>query len=260
MIKSNYIILVLLVVVAYGCKDDSSSTSNEVTGTLRGGVLLYNEHGDREIDNSGVLIQCEGLPFSTISDSSGKWELKNLPTRTYSLSFSKEGYSTWKRTSYGFIAGGIVYEGLTDLHKPPVFTFTFDALVMPTPATWDDALRAYKDNPGKAFGHTSKNTPGGSPTYIQFLVSRKPGINISDRTTYIMMWGQQNPNYWPKDSAVDIAYSIRYSDLSQFSHGDTLYFRGYPSLYLNSYYDIVTDKDILLGYGQGSNVLSGIMQ
>jgi len=259
--KSKYFIVVLLAVIAFGCKDSSTSASNEVTGTLRGTVQLVNENGLGEHNNSGVLIQCEDFPYSTYSDSSGRWELNDLPTRTYSLSFSKTGYSTWKNTSFGFIAGGIVNYGKTTLSKPPEFTFILDALTAPSKGVWDTSLNRFDDVPGTIYGHTSANNPGkGFTAAIVFIVSRKPVMDIYDESTYRAVGVSYSTNGGMQDSILNVELQVRYYNFPELKPGDTFYVQGYPANGSGSYYDIKTDKDILFGYGQGSNVLSAVMQ
>jgi hypothetical protein len=39
-----------------------------------------------------------------------------------------------------------------------------------------------------------------------------------------------------------------------------MYVQAYGYIYTEQYYDIATDKQIVTGYGKGSNVLSGIVK
>ncbi|HET9135860.1 MAG TPA: carboxypeptidase-like regulatory domain-containing protein [Candidatus Kapabacteria bacterium] len=252
--------VLLMGVIAYGCKDDSSSTSNEVTGTLRGYVALFNEHGRYESNFGGVLIQCEGLPYSTISDSTGKWELTNLPTRTYSISFSKAGYITYKRTSYGFIAGGIVeMSGASVLNKPIDFTIILDAVTMPSP---DTPGVTQVPHSGLAYCHTSMNTPG-NHARIQYAIlsGHTPNIDINDPSTYIYIGsGGEFYNTSINDSSANFQSILYYQYMNGYKPGETVYFRAFPFLILTTYHDVKTGTDIIDGYGQGSNVLSAVMQ
>jgi hypothetical protein len=113
--------------LVFGCKT-STTTSPEVTGDLKGTVSLYDSHFNLVSDKSGVLVQAEGTSFSGISDTGGNWIIHDLPTRTYSLSFSKSGYGTMKNTSFSFVGGGtVLYDGLNGnnqmtLSQPVTFT------------------------------------------------------------------------------------------------------------------------------------------
>src|SRR6266542_3964857 len=85
----------------FGCKNSQPSASLP-TGDLKGTVSLIDSHGREVADRSGVLIQAEGTSFQTISDNAVNWIIHDLPTQTYSISFSKSGYGTLKNTSYTY--------------------------------------------------------------------------------------------------------------------------------------------------------------
>src|SRR5256885_16188600 len=101
--KIQAILSFAFLVFLFGCKNSTPAASQEVTGELKGTVGLYNAHGMEISDRSGVLIQAEGTNFSAISDSAGNWSIHDLPSQTYSISFSKNGFGTVKNTSFPFL-------------------------------------------------------------------------------------------------------------------------------------------------------------
>lgn len=226
------------------------------TGTLRGGAGPYNEIQLRDAryrsleDKSGILVQCEGTSFSAITDSNGFWEINNLPTSTYSISFSKAGYSTFKNTSFQFIGGGIQqYKFSVILFQPITFSYTLDALTRPT----------LTNKSWYIFGHTSDNAPDSVNINILYILSHSPTIEIEEAASSASAFTDYlNTKLSTHDTSFSLKTPIQ-SGLDQFRYGDTVYVRAFPYLYTQSYYDVVSKKSIITGYGPGSNVLSAIV-
>jgi hypothetical protein len=77
-------------------------------GTLHGNARLY-DFGGYALDNSGITVQFEKTGYSTITEASGNWSMKGLPTGTYNITFSKEGYDSYRVYGFQFVGGGDVY-------------------------------------------------------------------------------------------------------------------------------------------------------
>jgi hypothetical protein len=252
--KIRYMIALVAVLAGSGCKSDSpSATSDALTGTFRGKVFLYTEQGGYAQNSSGVTVQIEGTPYSAITDSTGSWEIKNLPTRTCSISFSKLGYLTWKNTSYVFIGGGILSYGQVYLKPTTKYQVTLDAILLPA---------GY--NAGNIYGHVSPKLPSGVYLRVSYLASHKPTMNIDDSTTYSTITEAYN-YYTTWDTLGNFQSSLPSPGFNTgypapFTVGDTMYVQAYGYIYTEQYYDIATDKQIVTGYGKGSNVLSGIVK
>jgi len=103
--KIQLVIAALAVFSWVGCTDSSTnnSSSSNLTGDLTGGITLTDYRDQYKSDKSGVLVQLDCTSFSAITDTAGLWIIHNLPSKTYSLTFSKEGCSTWKDESYSFL-------------------------------------------------------------------------------------------------------------------------------------------------------------
>jgi hypothetical protein len=178
--KTNILLLTLLVAMLTGCSDDTPS-SQQLTGKLKGTVVLYDTHGNRVADRSGVLIQAEGTSYSTRTDAGGNWTLDNIPTQTYSLEFTKDGYAPYKNTSYSFVGGGTV------LYRDTVYL----SQLMPYTVVIDSVYAAYNDWPYYTYedlGYVSGHITGADIADIDKLnvavyISTTPTVYIPDVTT-----------------------------------------------------------------------------
>src|SRR2546421_435380 len=94
----------------FGCKVQEIVNSSGQTGDLTGRVKLSSANGYSP-DFGGVTIAVEGTSFSATSDSAGYWTIKDLPSGTYSVSFSKPSFDTWKNTAYQFVGGSVSWIG-----------------------------------------------------------------------------------------------------------------------------------------------------
>ena len=97
------VILVLLVFAACG----KNSPQNSVTvpdlilaannrGNITGTVLLYTNEGAVSADNSAVTVSIDNNNVSTKTGADGKWTLDSIPSGTYDITYSKEGYGSGK--------------------------------------------------------------------------------------------------------------------------------------------------------------------
>ena len=255
-----------LAMIITSCKDDDAtsgtSSGTQQTGTLRGKVSLYDARSRLVSDRSGVLVQFEGTPYSTVSDTGGNWSVSNLPTATYSISFSKPGYATFKNTSYSFIGGGIVrYNNgsVQYLYQPPQYTITIDAIIPPK-NVYSDSLKKMVQQNGYIYGHTSDNTPDSVSLQVLYVTSHKPNFDPNDPTSYTLLWGNQITSSSLSDSIINIALNNWPGEgvFTRFSSGDSIYIRAYPASG-SSYYDIKSDRTIIVGLGPSSNLLSAVI-
>lgn len=93
---------VVLLFICICCEDSIFYT--KPTGTITGYVdLMYQSSFE------GVKVTVDQVNKHAYSDSTGKWVIKNLPQGTYTFTFSKEGYGTYKYFGYNFVGGGDDY-------------------------------------------------------------------------------------------------------------------------------------------------------
>ncbi|WP_334055681.1 carboxypeptidase regulatory-like domain-containing protein [Polaribacter sp. P097] len=96
--KVNYLVLTLAILVGFtSCGGSDDSMTNPITsGNISGSVNLYDE-SVTQIDNNGMTVKVEGTSISTTTDIDGKFTLTDVPFGTYTLTYEKSGYGTFKR-------------------------------------------------------------------------------------------------------------------------------------------------------------------
>ena len=102
-----------------------SSTNAVGSGSMAGYVLVVDSNsigqsgiiGAATLNNSGAIVSIDGTSFSTLTDSTGRWDLKNVPAGTYNISFAKNGYALRKRIAYHFVGNGSDYLGHDTIYQ-----------------------------------------------------------------------------------------------------------------------------------------------
>jgi hypothetical protein len=94
--KKVYLILVLGLIWSCSNDNDEGGTTDPTSGNISGTVNLYDE-GTSQVDNSGMTVRVDGLSISATTDENGRFTLVDVPFGTYSLSYEKTGYGTFKR-------------------------------------------------------------------------------------------------------------------------------------------------------------------
>ena len=96
----SFTILGMLLFIVAGCMESRVNSTEDLPGSqFRGSVRLQAEDNSFEINKNLVLVRLEGTGFETLTDTAGKWTLNLVPQGTYTISYSKPGYSTAKRFS-----------------------------------------------------------------------------------------------------------------------------------------------------------------
>ena len=136
--KQTILSLAMLLGICFlaSCKSNSTNAPADLAGDLTGRVSLMDSKGNTVSDRSGVTVQAEGTAFSATTDTAGYWTITNLPGGTYSISFSKPTYNTWKNTAYQFVGGGLTWFGVNfpnngselTLIQSPTYTITLDSI------------------------------------------------------------------------------------------------------------------------------------
>ena len=261
--------LALVILLMVGCKTTEQITStnsgNLPTGTLFGYITPIDATAKILVDKSGTLVSVDGTSFSTLTDTSGKWVISNLPTSTYNLTVSRLGFNTMKYTSLIFVGGGTIkYPGSQSIGQSAKYTVGADAFIMPKIKT-DNAGNRSLQTAGTILSRLN-NIPGKASIFIRFIIGKSPNLDINDQNTYLIVSNSDNKYFETNiDTTVtfDIADQSSYWSnqvLSRFAPGETVYIRLYPAVYKTFlyYYDINQDKNIYVGLGEGSNVLSAI--
>ena len=104
-----------------GCMDSRVQSTNDLPGSqLRGSVRLLSEDNSFAINKSLVLVKLEGTGFETLTDTAGRWTLNLVPKGTYTIVYSKPGYTLAKR--FGIRSDGampVVLNQMTLVQNPP---------------------------------------------------------------------------------------------------------------------------------------------
>jgi len=97
-----------------------------LTGDAVGYVYLFDEFGNLLDDHSYVKITATGTrrQYETSTDSTGRFELKGLPTGTYELSFRKAGFGLLKQFGVKHLGGKPTLLANYFLFKMPAITIT----------------------------------------------------------------------------------------------------------------------------------------
>jgi hypothetical protein len=104
--------LILCIILFAGCSKNDCPVCSTKTGNIMGRVELHDEDVNLIGNNSGVTVTLKGTNYSSQTDSSGNWLLKDVPAGIYDVIFSKPGYDTLFVFGYQFIGNG------TDLCSP----------------------------------------------------------------------------------------------------------------------------------------------
>ena len=112
---------VLAGLVGIGCKGETGETGPEgpggpsgppgpnLTGSIRGFVYLKKEDGTFETIRNGVIARLEGTTIADTSDSTGRWRLDSVSSGSYTVAFSRTGYSTMKFPGTQIVGNGEYY-------------------------------------------------------------------------------------------------------------------------------------------------------
>ncbi|MBS1904107.1 MAG: hypothetical protein JSS75_10415 [Bacteroidetes bacterium] len=116
-----YLFLIVLAPLFFGtgCKDDDTTNSASLpTGTLKGRILLFDSLGSVSSDASGVVVSMEGTSLSATTDVNGVWIMSNVPTRTYTILYSRPGLVQTREPGFVFVGGDTLYHTNTTLWMP----------------------------------------------------------------------------------------------------------------------------------------------
>ncbi len=110
-IGSLFSIAVLLSVA--GCKSDCEPQSS--VGSIVGFVKLVSENQQPFADNGGAKVSIDNTSIFAITDSKGKYELKNVRAGTYDITVTKDGFGTYRQFSISY-AGGPAPGTIPNIH------------------------------------------------------------------------------------------------------------------------------------------------
>jgi len=184
--KLGKLIIILSVFFLVYC--ENSLFYSTPKGTLIGYANLMYQSNDE-----GVKVSFNNVDRHVFSDSTGKWTIYNLPQSTYTITFSKEGYGTYKYFGYGFIGGDDEYfsfDGNIDyvnLYKIPDYSIAYIDVEIDTFEYYNNqyyinisgALSEHADSDNKVFAFVgvSDNVSSEPDNYVY---SQSTNINQMD--------------------------------------------------------------------------------
>jgi hypothetical protein len=188
------------------------TAASVMTGTLKGGVTLFDQNLAPTTDGSGVTVTFEGSGYSTTTDSTGLWTMDGLPTGTYDITYSRQGYGSIRQFGFPFVGGGTEY--MTGWHwvLVPTTQVTISSI---DPVLAEERLQLSITPTVTATQQVH------SPVFI--MISRSASSSIDNRTG---AWTYEN------DIAVNSASTLNLSfdeirSAYGFQSGDTLYIKVY---------------------------------
>jgi hypothetical protein len=125
MTRSLFTIFFIVSLISVGCSEDPMSLNSLPVGTIQGAVFLAGPD-TAYAERSSVRVQLVGTNFSTTTDALGRWSIDNVPTRTYDIKFSREGFEELTLIGQMFVGGGVVSVKSVYLYKVPTCPMILD--------------------------------------------------------------------------------------------------------------------------------------
>lgn len=104
--KRVSLFVLLFSLVAVSCKKDNTPYPVITLGNITGSVTLYNERNNQLPSSAGMTVTIEGTAFSTTTAANGSYSFTGVPNDVYTITYSKEGFGTYKLIGYAHTASG----------------------------------------------------------------------------------------------------------------------------------------------------------
>ena len=222
---------------------------------------------------SGVTVSLEGTNFSTITDDSGRFELKNVPSGTYSVRWSKPGYGDVRYIGAAIQGGGntpvyisqpingVPYQNITTALRAfshlavnvQSASYSFDksrtdsCLIVDGSYTDDQFFGAYRDAVTVFFSHKSDVSP---------IEGHYEGFGSGS--------GPQGALFDTTNKTFHYVFSNAFGSINSFNFysGDSLYIAVYGTIYpeaiYGDYYDPIYNENVITSYNQTPSRVIGL--
>ena len=117
--KIQLLFLSTLSVLFISCEDNPTISIS--TGSIAGFVKLIAYSTDDTNDLSGFRVSIDSTDLYTLTDSSGRWQIDNVPQGIYNIRYEKVGYTHWMEQSFQFVGNGKAFVNAIYLAKLPTF-------------------------------------------------------------------------------------------------------------------------------------------
>jgi len=147
---SFYFFLIIFPLIFAGCDDDKDDVSQPMAGAITGQLKLHDEFGNAMPSSSNVTVAVQTGEVG-VSNTTGIYQVTQLTTGIYNLTYAKDGYGTFKKFniqvnsgSAGTNLNGIdnlgaksttVVSNLTSFFNILDSTYTFGCNFTPAPDT-----------------------------------------------------------------------------------------------------------------------------
>ena len=220
--KLIYLTFGLLLILGFtSCSDSEDSTPppNPITSAnIIGSVNLYDE-GTSQIENSGMTVKLEGTSFSVTTDIQGDFTLTNVPFGTYTITYEKAGFGTFKKFNLAHTNTG----SSTIISETPSIGEMSSTEITNLSVT---------TNPSNIIISATTNPAGNNANrrYVRYFLSENANVSNEDYRFYSQgLISQINP--------YDINLSQDDLISAGFTTGQTVYIKVYGDSFWSNEYD-----------------------
>ncbi len=215
----------ILLVASCSSNDDPAVDQVPNASDISGSVFLYNEGTDR-VASDGMTVTVANVDpeRSAVTDASGKFVIRNVPLGTHILTFTKNGYGTFKIFDFAHVTDDretvlttIPSLGTSSSTQVTALTATVAGTEVAIRATTNPAGSANNSRYVRIFLHTAANVSQVfhtvySPTFVARInpfvkTYTKAELNamgfVSGSTVFVRVYGD---SYWGnqyKDPGLD---------------------------------------------------------
>ena len=216
----NFIsISIILFIVICSCKKTESS-STSLTGTLKGTITLQDDFGTDITDKSGTTISVidSVTLLSAVTDIDGNYQIDNLPTGRYDISFSKTGYGDKFVHNYVFVGG--LYPQIRSTNLTKISTTLVTDLAVTVSSGTSMTINCT----------ISPEIPAGKYRDIIFFLGNNSSVT-STNYLEIIRWGT-NTNTFSRDFTINKTIFPSGTTLYAIAYGEAKY--GYVAIDIES--------------------------
>ncbi|MBT3210149.1 MAG: carboxypeptidase regulatory-like domain-containing protein [Bacteroidetes bacterium] len=213
----------------------------DLTGIIKGEIYTLDEYIFQNNDYQGIFIKLAGSEplITTYTNSSGKYELINIPTGTYDLIISKDGYGEYQIQGIQIVGGD----------EPIYFN---NSLVQKSSTVVENlSLQIMSFSEINMTGIVNHNFYGQTFFYptIRYFINNTEGVSNNN---YI----QTEEICFFEESGMQFTSQIAISK-NLYPSGSKIYIIAYGChLHDNGYYDIMSNQYRYSSLGIGSNKVS----
>jgi len=208
-----------------GCNPDEPADA-VTSADIIGSVNLYDE-GTNQLANDSVLVTIEGSnPLkSTITAADGSFVLSGISFGTYTISFARSGFGTYKRV-------GVLHSntgGSTTINPSP-------SIGQVSSTTITGVVSNFSDKSALLAIETSPTPTSEVPRYIRVFFSKNANVSFYNYSKYTDVY--KHPS-----NPANLELGIKALNNMGFNTGDTVFARVYgDSFWSNDYDNIATGK------------------